>query len=75
MLKNKTDQSHNGELKRRQHQIIPKDKKMHYIPELRLWLLLDKSLTKLQRQAKADYFLTRYLQDQSIVNREMIKRV
>jgi hypothetical protein len=54
----------NGELIKRQHEIIPKGKRPHWVKELKCWLLLDKKLTKKQAKVKENRFVERYREDE-----------
>lgn len=60
MHKNKTDQTVNGELLRRQHRIIPKGKRSHYIKELRAWIFVDEDLALTSARDIERKYLKRY---------------
>lgn len=64
----------NGEVKHRQHQVIPKGKQLYWIQELRLWLLLDKSLTKSQKEKKGREFTEKYLSGLTQMYRDLITK-
>jgi hypothetical protein len=59
----KTDQTRNGDLCKRQREIVPKGMKLIHVPELRAYIMIRKRATEDQCREKIRKYLARYHDD------------
>jgi hypothetical protein len=65
MNNGKTDQTTNGTLHKRQSQVVPKGQRMHYIEELRLYIIVSKKLSDRAVKVRERKLIERYAYEQT----------